>query len=700
MKKIIILGLTGLTILIFSFISTVKSHALVVDDICQSVDVVYARGSGQKLEDGESERFREQIIDRMGDVGVNYYELGTETYDNAKYPAITVGEWWKNGNAIGASLSAGLANDYGNSVNSGITELKSYLSQRHEKCPNSRIILGGYSQGAQVIGQTLPKLATAVQENIDFVALFGDPKLHLPEGEGIYPDACRGINLSPWRRTIGDCHADNGSLSARKPFLPKSMENKTGLWCRAKDFVCGTSKLVYDVEGHGEYKNDGDAIDQSALEIAYRLKSTLPLEKANGVSTLRKNGIGANGMDVVFLLNPTGTTPERFEKMKDFIRQFAHRLEAENGRITLAGYIGGDNWAGYSFTDYTPNRNYADFHTILNGYTLHTPEPSVQPTLRAAMDAFRHYSWSENAIKSLIIVSDSEFYNPDDYGRITIDVVARRALEIDPVNIYPVVPQALRPSFQELANATSASIITSDGDMSSMLNEATKKVVQRPTALLKNTEYAAVAGQEITFDASNSYAVDGSLTKYEWDFDGNGTFEAITTDPIVKYAYTDDIYRGIMQLRITDSNNVTSNISANIKIGLNYEQYIPLAPDNLSYIVKTTVNNVSTVTLDWTTTDENIASWQVSLNDIPLGVLSSAQKSVEVANIIRNDDAVLSVAGVLSDGSVGLSSSVTLAKATSIQPEPAPTIGRPVSNWPDFVYELLRKRVPSLPHFR
>ncbi|MFZ2545292.1 MAG: cutinase family protein [Candidatus Saccharimonadales bacterium] len=94
-------------------------------------------------------------------------------------------------NAIGAVFSGGQSFAYGDSVKQGVGELKSYLAQRYNKCKSTgtQYILGGYSQGAQVVGQALPDIAREIRDNIVFAGFFGDPKLHYPEGFGPFPPA-------------------------------------------------------------------------------------------------------------------------------------------------------------------------------------------------------------------------------------------------------------------------------------------------------------------------------------------------------------------------------------------------------------------------------------------------------------------------------------------------------------------------------
>jgi len=62
------------------------------------------------------------------------------------------------------------------------------MAQRIEKCgKGTRFILGGYSQGGQVIGQAYTeRFSDALRDRVVFNVLLGDPKLWLPEGDLCY----------------------------------------------------------------------------------------------------------------------------------------------------------------------------------------------------------------------------------------------------------------------------------------------------------------------------------------------------------------------------------------------------------------------------------------------------------------------------------------------------------------------------------
>ena len=55
-----------------------------------------------------------------------------------------------------------------------------------------------------------------------------------------------------------------------------------------------------------------------------------------------------------------------------------------------------------------------------------------------------------------------------------------------------------------------------------------------PVPRVTVTPAKPVHGQPVTFDARPSYDLDGTdIARFDWDLDGNGTFEVIGGDPVV-----------------------------------------------------------------------------------------------------------------------------------------------------------------------
>ena len=677
-QKVLIYVVSVVTIIASVLVFDARVMAKKVDDKCTLATAIFARGSGQGFNAKESLTFRTQLESRVDKKQLNFYELGSESYGGNQYPAVDVSNVW-NGNAIGAKISGGMGNTYGKSVKEGVAELRTYLDIRHRKCPNEFFILGGVSQGAQVVGQALPNISSGVKDKIVFNMLFGDPKLYLPEGEGIFPPACRNENLSAYRREIANCHVDNGALGARKPFLPSEDNSKTGLWCLANDYVCGSSKFVWDVEGHGKYANNNGPIDDGVREAANRLKNAAKLASQNDPGINDKplnNNMGTTGTDVVFVLDTTGSMMSYIDQMKTFIRNYSSKIKEINGRVGLVVYRdAGDEYTAKKLSDLQTDTT--DLLNKLESVSADGGGDGPEAALHASMVAMNEMKWQKGATKAIILLTDAGYHEPDKVDGSTLAAVAKRSLEIDPVNIYPVVGDYLKNSYTDIAKQTSGQVIASgdENDIVAALDKALTKIKNRPNAKLKIGEYYAEVGQKITFDASDSYVVDGSITKYEWDFDGDGKIDQTTTSPVASHVYNEK-FDGIMQVRMSANNDTVSNISAPVKVGIKPNLPVgPGAPQVSAKIIERN-GNKATIRLNWQPVDELSSRWLVSLDDTNLGYTVGEQRQLDITDVDVSTSRKVTVTGIKADGYAGKPATIQVDNEMSA-PNPEGPTSRP-----------------------
>ena len=677
-QKALIYVVSLVTIIASVFVFDARVMAKKVDDKCTLVTAIFARGSGQGFNAKESLTFRTQLESRVDKKHLNFYELGSESYGGNQYPAVDVSNVW-NGNAIGAKISGGMGNTYGKSVKEGVAELRTYLDIRHRKCPNEFFILGGVSQGAQVVGQALPSISSGVKNKIVFNMLFGDPKLYLPEGEGIFPPACRNEKLSAYRREIANCHVDNGALGARKPFLPSEDNSKTGLWCLANDYACGSSKFVWDVEGHGKYANNNGPIDDGAREAANRLKNAAKLASQNDPGINDKplnNNMGTTGTDVVFVLDTTGSMSLYIDQMKTFIKNYSSKIKAMNGRVGLVVYRdAGDEYTAKKLSDLQSDTT--DMLGKLEDISIEGGDDDPEAALHASMVAMNEMKWQKGATKAIILLTDAGYHEPDKVDGSTLAAVAKRSLEIDPVNIYPVVEKHLEGSYEDMASQTTGQVIVSGGenDTIAALSKALTKIKNRPNAKLKIGEYYAEVGQKITFDAGDSYVVDGSITKYEWDFDGDGKIDQTTTSPVASHVYNEK-FDGIMQVRMSASNDTVSNISAPVKVGIKPNLPVgPGAPQVSAKIIERN-GNKATIRLNWQPVDELSSRWLVNLDDTNLGYTVGEQRQLDITDVDISTSRKVTVTGIKADGYAGKPATIQVDNEMSA-PNPEGPTSRP-----------------------
>ncbi|KAI9702313.1 MAG: hypothetical protein M1836_000792 [Candelina mexicana] len=117
---------------------------------CKPVTVIFARGT---IELGNVGSFAGPPFFNALDAAIGANNVG---YQGVEYPADIPG-YLTGGSTAGAAKLASLA-----------TEAAS-------KCPNTQIVLSGYSQGAQVVHLGVDQISSSVAARVSAVVLFGDP---------------------------------------------------------------------------------------------------------------------------------------------------------------------------------------------------------------------------------------------------------------------------------------------------------------------------------------------------------------------------------------------------------------------------------------------------------------------------------------------------------------------------------------------
>ncbi|HSW81645.1 MAG TPA: cutinase family protein, partial [Candidatus Saccharimonas sp.] len=173
----------------------------------------------------------------------------------SEYPAYGWADW-----GIFDALSG-----YYHSVQVGANELYAHLKDRVSRCPRESIVLGGYSQGAQVIDQALSWLDAGTLNHIGFVAEYGDPI------------ALRGC-ASPWQRGSASCQS--GILGSSVRYIPISLNDRAGSWCDSGDGICTGNS--YSLPGNHTSAYDERWVADSSWEIVH--KALAKLNQLNGSS--------------------------------------------------------------------------------------------------------------------------------------------------------------------------------------------------------------------------------------------------------------------------------------------------------------------------------------------------------------------------------------------------------------------------------
>jgi PKD repeat protein len=98
-----------------------------------------------------------------------------------------------------------------------------------------------------------------------------------------------------------------------------------------------------------------------------------------------------------------------------------------------------------------------------------------------------------------------------------------------------------------------------DGNGATNVDFDTLRVNAKPVPNFSYLPVDPLVGQQVTFDGTASADPDGTVTSYQWDLDGNGSFESTGANPTRTYNNAGTVN---VKLRVTDSDGTQSDVLA------------------------------------------------------------------------------------------------------------------------------------------
>lgn len=470
---------------------------------------------------------------------VTVYELGSEKHDGNQYPAVSINaadDYFLT--AIGAKLSFGTAFRYGNSVKSGVSELQSYLTKRSLDCPSTQLILGGYSQGAQVAGQALASIPKSIRDKIIFVSLYGDPKLSLPEAQSMSPRDyinCGKFDythFSPWRRVTGDCYTRSGQLGARLSYVPSDMKNRVGAWCNKNDMICDNRTLK--MTGHSEYTTPQTSpIDLSVAEAVSKLSKKVTFK--NAPNTAQK-------IEISYLKDGRCSVGGGYSiqnKMFPFENVIYKSVASERTRLSFGNQYAWIDDSGHDvYYRFTEN----DIQAGLKRISRETNETTRQIIIGS-------YNCYDESIDGP---------NPPGIGT-TPDYTDMNTLEIG---------NSIGDPYKKVVSRQLLHIHYNDANGGDLIDYADTLLKPFPMyAIFPTYQYKVPAYEPITLSVSNSHGFNNdTIAQYQWDFNEDSVIDEITTSPTIEYIFEKPGSTTVKVRAVSENGGVDVN-KVSVKVG-------------------------------------------------------------------------------------------------------------------------------------
>ena len=285
-------------------------------------------------------------------------------------------------------------------------------------------------------------------------------------------------------------------------------------------------------------------------------------------------------LDLVFAIDATGSMADDIAQVEAAAIEIVDAVAASGAdfQIAIVTYKDHPIFPYGEPTDY-PSRIDLNFSTdaavikaAISAIVVDGGSDIPEAVYSGAMEAIG-LPWREDSQKSVIIMGDAPPHDPEPVtgftaasviaaaNNIEVDPIPRELRGVDVAVFYPIVVgsnSAAAAAFQQLAAGTGGQVFdaASASDVVEAILNAIDTILTSPIANVGD-RYLAHVGEEITFDASNSFDPDDALVKYEWDFDDDGTYDRETTEPMTTYTYP-GLYDGLVRMRVTDTDDLTS----------------------------------------------------------------------------------------------------------------------------------------------
>lgn len=176
---------------------------------CSDVEVIFARGTGEAPGvGGNGQLFVDTLRAQAGGKSVSVYAVN--------YPA---------------------SQDYANSVAAGAGDASAHVQSTAANCPNTRMVLGGFSQGASVVDSITESMPSEVADHVAAVAVLGNPKSTY--AAKLFGGPLPAISPLYAPKTIDLCVQDEPFCSEGGNWLAHDFYGFTGLTVKAAAFAAG-----------------------------------------------------------------------------------------------------------------------------------------------------------------------------------------------------------------------------------------------------------------------------------------------------------------------------------------------------------------------------------------------------------------------------------------------------------------------------
>lgn len=290
-------------------------------------------------------------------------------------------------------------------------------------------------------------------------------------------------------------------------------------------------------------------------------------------------------VDLAFVIDTTGSMGGDINAVKASAAAVLDRLQqgTRSFRIAVVDYRDfpertGDpgDYASRLVLDFSSDP--VAIRAALDGLTLGYGGDTPETMWSGLMEAFS-LSWRPGVKKVALQFGDAPALDPEPISGFTRADIVAESLAIDPVAVYAVDTGSAGAAIADVAAQTGGAVVraSTPSAVADALGSVLDTTLTTPYAWV-GTGYAGRTGAPVAFDGSGTYDPDGDIARWEWDVDGDGTYESTSSGPELSHTYPGD-YEGLVALRVIDDRGLVGLATAPVSVSADGDG-IPADRDN------------------------------------------------------------------------------------------------------------------------
>lgn len=275
-------------------------------------------------------------------------------------------------------------------------------------------------------------------------------------------------------------------------------------------------------------------------------------------------------VDLVFVVDTTGSMGGEIAQVRTDLRALVNELSSTSTsfRVAVIAYRDFPERTGSS-TDF-PAQVVQTFTSSLSSIQAAIDSLDARgggdfaESVLSGINAANGLPWRPGVTKTAVVIGDAPPLiegGAEPFSGLTPAQVVADSIAVDPVRVLGVnVGSLTSPALSTIVDGTGGVIINGAANLTRTLLDVIDDTAALPFATF-GIAVSGRVGEPVLFNAQGSFDPRGRpIDTYEWDFDGDGTFDVNTTEPQIENTY-DTAFTGFVILRVT-SGEVSALASA------------------------------------------------------------------------------------------------------------------------------------------